>query len=359
MAEFSCHGSPPLLRAALDLLVSLGARPAGPGEFTLRAFLNGKLTLDQAEGVAALIEARTAEAARAARRLLSGGLDDRLRGFRGEILDQLARLEHTIDFEEEPGEEGVDLNVEALQGVAERVARLRDQHAAAARLRRGTTVLLAGPPNVGKSTLLNRILGYERALVSGEPGTTRDYLEAEVDLRGFPVRFVDTAGLRAAEGSVERAGVLRTEELLPEADLVLWLAGPPDHEPPPPSLLADPRLVPVANKVDLAPAPAAVPHAVSARTGRGVDELLDALHRRISGGHDPGELVVLEARQAAALTRCEEELRGASTLASRGAEAALIASRLHASLHALDEISGRFAPDELLDRIFSSFCVGK
>ncbi len=256
LVEFHCHGSPTGLRRILRLLSRLGARYAEPGEFTRRAFLNGKMDLTQAEAVALLVEAQTERAHKAGLLLLEGGLSQKVRRLRSQILDLLASLEVVIDYADEDVEElpsaEVQRSLEAL--IAEHEA-LLSSYREGRRLREGALVVLVGKPNVGKSSLLNQLAGEERALVTPIPGTTRDYIETWISVEGIPVRLVDTAGLRESADYVEQLGTQRTRKLLRGADLVLFLldaSQPPQkedfqiHE----EIASLPHLV-VLNKVDL------------------------------------------------------------------------------------------------------------
>lgn len=365
LVEFICHGGPEILRMVLRRALILGARPAEPGEFTRRAFLHGKLTLDQAEGVAAAIDARTEAAARASLRVLSGGLDDRIASLRDEIMNLLSLVELSIDFvEDDVDPMAADETARRLDRLLAVLDQLRGQYDAGQRLRRGAWVVIAGAPNAGKSTLLNRFAGYERAIVSEVPGTTRDYLEVELDWGGVPVRLVDTAGLREALDDIEAEGTRRARDLLARADIILWLTDSAGPVPPPNGLREDPRLIVAANKTDLhPPAGSSVPPdgtlRISARTGEGIEALRTLAVERLLLGHDPSELVVLEERHRRGLDECRAAVEAAHRIATRGEGDELVASELHRGLLALRELTGEVTREDLLNRIFAGFCIGK
>jgi len=376
LVEVSLHGSPVLTDAVVDDLLAAGARAAEPGEFTRRAFLNGKLDLAQAEAVATLIDARSRTAARAALRQLEGGLSRRVHEVRGALVDLLARLEAVIDFPEEDlaAPEHTTLRA-SLAEAAERLARLREG------VRRGrpwaerTAVILAGRPNVGKSSLFNAILGRDRSIVHPRPGTTRDVVDAELVLGDLPIRLVDTAGLRVSPEEVEAEGVRRTRDALASGDVqVVILDGTETAlHPEELELLAEggfdapggngPRRIGVVNKSDL-PGALPVPRGflrVSAHTGEGLPALETAIREGILGdSEDTGDRWVAGPRQAGHLAAAADALARAGSLVASHPEAAeLVAEELRASIQALDAITGARAGDEVLDVIFSTFCIGK
>ena len=376
VVELQGHGGGTPARRLLDAVLAAGASPAGPGEFTRRAFLNGKLDLTQAEAVADLIAARTDRAARAARAQLDGSLGRRLDSLYAAAADLCADLESWLDVEE--GE----VDTPALAAVSARIddlCRDLDGELASFRqgrlLREGALAVIGGAPNVGKSSLLNALLGTDRAIVSDEPGTTRDIVEETLSLDGIPLRIADTAGLRDAPGAVEREGVSRARKLIARADLRLHLL---DASGPAPAeqlagmgelLPADSTLL-VLNKCDLAGKDGApfppVPGPwrscrVSALTGEGLDGLRRAMAEMLrlrAPGEDADVAVsarhrdeLSTAREHAALAR--GHLRGGESAC------ALAAHELRQSAEALGRITGRVFSDELLDRVFSRFCVGK
>ncbi|MCB2212719.1 tRNA uridine-5-carboxymethylaminomethyl(34) synthesis GTPase MnmE [bacterium] len=365
LVEFIGHGSPAALTLVLERFLALGARPAKPGEFTRRGFINGKLTLDQAESVASLIDAKTGAAARSSLRVLMGGLKTQLQMIEESLQDALGLVELELDFaEEEIPIFNRDRFVADVAELLDQLERL-SQHARASKyLRNGIHVVIAGETNAGKSTLFNQWLGQERAIVSATPGTTRDYLDAAVDWNGIPVRLVDTAGLRLTEEAIEKEGIRRAQALLEQADVLLWLVSPPDFVLPDERYVTDERLLLIRNKADvgvLTPETlsAKVTAAISATTGDGLDDLQARIVQRLMGGTNYEESLGLEQRHARHLNEAAEALGRSSTLASANASEELIAVEIRAALDALSEITGRIAGDDVLNRIFGRFCIGK
>ncbi|THF64488.1 tRNA uridine-5-carboxymethylaminomethyl(34) synthesis GTPase MnmE [Pseudothauera nasutitermitis] len=368
--ELQGHGGPVVMQMLLARCLELGARLAEPGEFTKRAFLNGKLDLAQAEGVADLIKASTAAAARSALRSLSGAFSAEVDGIRDALIDLRMLVEATLDFPEEE----IDFLQAAdafgrLHALRLRLEALLDRARQGALLRSGLNVVLVGRPNVGKSSLLNQLAGEERAIVTDVAGTTRDALRETIQIEGIPLHVIDTAGLRETADQVERIGIERTWKEIERADVILRLrdaregAGEEDAEID--GLLPEGvERITVHNKSDLLGLPAsrheregAVELHLSARTGDGVD-LLRAELLRVAGWHAHGEdLVLARERHLIALRRalehvCEAEERS-------GAALELFAEELRLAQEALGEITGEFSADDLLGVIFSRFCIGK
>jgi tRNA modification GTPase len=350
LVEFQTHGSPAVLRRVMEVLVSLGARPAGRGEFTLRAYLNGKLDLAQVEAVLALIEAEGELARRQALRALEGALSRRIAALEEKLLGLLAHIQALLDYPEEGVEphraEGV-----IREALAE-VEGLLGQAKASRLAQKGARLALIGAPNAGKSSLLNALLGYERALVSPIPGTTRDYLEVPLELFGIPLIAVDTAGVRETEDPLERAGVERALRIAEEADLILYVADRSVPRPPPPPLPWE-RVVRVTTKADLPPAwedPAFL--SVSSLTGEGIERLKEALKEALLG-REGGEFLLTE-RQVEALVRAKERLGEALALPED-----LMSLALEEALKALAALTGREVAEEVVARVFQNFCVGK
>jgi len=359
MAELHLHGGAAVRAGVIRALTDFpGCRPAEAGAFTRRAVLNGRMDLTEAEGVADLIEAETAAQARQALRQLDGALGRQVEAWREEILTCLAGAEAALDFSDEGDvdEAGID---RALTG---RATAVRDAVAAALadgrrgeRLREGYTVVLAGPPNAGKSTLLNALSRRDAAIVSDQPGTTRDVIEVRLDLGGLPVLLVDTAGLRATEDALEAEGIARTRRRIAQADLVLLL----DAEGAAEALPEAADLLRVRTKADLGGAAGeAGGLAVSALTGAGMEALLAAVRARAEAALGGGEGIVTRERHREALARCAAHL---DRVARAGAEAPpeLVAEDLRLAARALGEVSGRVGVEAVLDRLFSSFCIGK
>jgi tRNA modification GTPase len=369
VVELQAHGSPPLLAMLLRRVLALGARPARPGEFTERAYLEGRLDLAQAEAVADLIAAGSEAAARAALRSLDGAFSAAVDGLRDGLVGLRVQIEAAIDFPEEE----IDFLADAR--LAEQLQALTAQHAAllrearrGQRLRDGLHVVIAGPPNAGKSSLLNALAGSQRAIVTEIAGTTRDLLRETVQLDGIELTLVDTAGLRAQSADpVEREGIRRARAERSRADLVLAVveAGDTAAELALQQELADAgNIVWLHNKIDLqASAPqqetrADGPHLwLSAVTGAGLPALLDPLRRR-AGLTDGGGAFTARARHVAALERVTGHLeRATEQLAQRAGE--LVAEELRLAQDELATITGRFGADDLLGEIFASFCIGK
>jgi tRNA modification GTPase len=354
-AELHIHGGAAVRAAVLRALSALpGCRPAAAGEFTRRAFLNGRLDLSRVEGLADLIDAETEAQRRQALRQLDGQLGSAVEGWREELLQILALLEAALDFSDE-GDVPEALEDEA----ARRVATLRGDIAgvlarpSGERLRDGFTVVLAGPPNSGKSTLLNALARREVAIVSPVAGTTRDIIEVRCDLGGLPVTLVDTAGLRDSEDPVEQEGVARARARAAAADLVLWLV-PPEGAPP-----GDSPGLRVGTKSDLGHPSSAVDLVVSARTGTGLGHLLERLRSaaRESLGH--GDALLTRERHRLALAAACEALARSEALLARRAALDLAAEDVRLAARAVGQITGRVDVEDVLDRLFSSFCIGK
>jgi tRNA modification GTPase len=373
VVELQAHGNPALLRALVDRCCALGARPARPGEFSERAFLNGKLDLAQAEAVADLIAAADARAARAARRSLDGVFSRRVDALADALLGLRVHVEAAIDFADEPldtlggaqlraGLAQAATDLDALLVEAERGQKLRD----------GLHAVIVGPPNAGKSSLLNALAGSERAIVSDIAGTTRDLLRETVRVDGAELTLVDTAGLRAGGDSIEREGMRRAEAELTRADLaivVLDARDPAAGRAAVAEAIADvPQRLWVINKCDLVEVDGEPPAGadagddivrVSARTGAGLDTLHARL-RALTGTEAEGAegAFSARARQVDALRRARQEL-AAARQHLQGDMLELTAEALRVSHDALGEITGRIAPDDLLGHIFSRFCIGK
>lgn len=369
--EISCHGSPYITRTLLNLAVKNGARIAAPGEFTLRAFLNGKLDLAQAEAVGELIKSSSAGAHRAAITQAEGETSARVREVRAPLVALLAQLEARLDdsYEELP-----ELDLRGFRAGAaaaeKRIAALAAGFEAGRGVRDGLGVVIAGAPNSGKSSLLNALLGYDRALVSRAAGTTRDTLEAGIEIDGFTVRFTDTAGLNALRpAALERAGMRRARKALAAADLVLLVRDasvsetPSDRRAAREAGASGAEVLEVFNKADLprrrAPAPGGF--LVSCRGGQGLERLRRALvARQKKTFSDGAQAAVVTARHFEALSGAAGELAAMrSLLKAKNPPLELAAERLRLALGRLALILGETAPEEVLADIFGKFCVGK
>lgn len=361
LVEVSCHGGPVVTRRLLQLFLESGARAAGPGEFTQRAFLNGKMDLTQAEAVMDLISAHSELAARAASRQLEGSLGTEIGELRESLLDLVAHVEATIDFPEEGiAPDAREALLGRLEEISSEIARLLGTAETGRILREGVRLVLAGAPNAGKSSLLNRLVGYDRAIVTEIAGTTRDTIDEFISLRGVPFRIIDTAGLREVEDLVESAGIARARAAVTDADLVIHLI---DAESPTPGeATLRPDEIRVLNKIDLART-ASVPAdaRISCTTGEGLEALVELLLERShsAGLGEASSLSTVNARHRTCLQRAQQGLHAATRLLREDAEPEFVAIDLHAALDAIGEIVGDADSEEILGRIFSTFCIGK
>lgn len=365
--ELHGHGGPAVLHRLLRRCFALGARPAAPGEFTQRAFLNEKLDLVQAESVADLIDAATEEAARAAMRSLSGAFSERIGTFVRDLIDLRASVEATLDFPEEEIDSLKEAEtrrlVEQLQAQVDTTLQIARQGTL---LREGIHVVLAGRPNVGKSSLLNRLAGADVAIVTEIPGTTRDAIKQTLNIRGVPLHIVDTAGLRDSDDPVERLGMDRAWAAIANADIVVLVreAGQPwDGAEIVERLPKGPPWLEVINKIDLTGEPPgrvcqgrSSCVRVSALTGAGLNALEEALLEIVGWkGREEG-LFMARARHIQGLTAAKAELERA---ARPDIAIELLAEHLRLAHRSLAGITGEFSPDDLLGEIFSRFCIGK
>lgn len=374
IVEISCHGSPVVLRQAIDALLRLGARLAEPGEFSLRALANGKINLSQAEAIRDLINAQTDAAARQAIRQLSGELSNQLQPIKDRLMNALVRLESAVEFVEDdlpPIEQGQIKD--DLLSLAREVASLASTFSAGRVLRDGVRITLVGRPNTGKSSLFNTLLGLDRSIVTDIAGTTRDTVSESVNISGLPVLLTDTAGLSDSEDRLERIGVQRTKRAIAEADLlVVVVDGSADLTNDDREFLqrtADNTRVVALNKCDLTTYRARLSGKlngeskvvrVSAKTGEGLDELREAVLERFSS-FDANEhgLLITDARHYDLLCRAASELESAITLLSQAINEELVLVGLHNAMRFLDEITGETTTGDLLAQIFSTFCIGK
>jgi tRNA modification GTPase len=358
LVEISTHGGLVVPAAAVAAFVAAGARLAEPGEFTRRAVLNGKMDLLQAEATADLIDAGSPAQRRRALHQLERGLSGRLGALRQEVLDLEGLIAYDIDFpEEDEGPVSEQRVQRAWSVVRGRVADLLRTAPEGERLREGALLVIAGRPNAGKSSLFNALLGTERAIVTEIPGTTRDAIEAHAVIEGFPFRLIDTAGLRDSDERVERLGIEVSHKYLAAADLVLFCEE--SEDPARASFLAQVHapVVVVRTKVDLAGG-----EGVSVVTGAGLDTLRKRLAAVAFGqllALGDLEPVVTRARHRAALERALAEIEAFGAARAAGVDAAATATHLRAAVLALDDLIGVVTPDDVLDRVFATFCVGK
>lgn len=364
VAEFHVHGGRAVIAAMFNVLGAIdGLRPAEPGEFTRRAFENGKLDLTEAEGLDDLIHADTDRQRRQALRHLKGLLGAKAESWRQQIIEASALIEAGIDFSDE-GDVSAELIAPALRKVAALKSEIEETLAASAqseRLREGLTVAIAGPPNAGKSTLLNRLARRDAAIVSPHAGTTRDVIEVHLDLDGYPVTLIDTAGVRDTHDPVEQEGVRRARDRARTSDLVLWLVDASGISAVPPENEGDHAPVwIVRNKVDLVGGAGAAKAQfdISAAQGDGVPELIAALVSYAQDYFGAGEMaLVSRARHRTLLRGTVDALDRAGRSADKGDE--LLAEDLRIAIHSLGRLTGRVDVEDILDVIFREFCIGK
>ncbi len=361
VVELQGHGSPVVLRALLSRLFTLGCQPAQPGEFTRRAVSNGKMNLSQAEAVIACIDAATVRAGKQAQKQLQGAFGRRIEALMETITDIVAHVEASLDFAEEDIPE---LYYETLaqrtrQELVEPIERLLYSASFGERLFDGATVAIIGAPNVGKSSLLNALAGFERAIVSDMPGTTRDVLEIDFEVEGIPVRLADTAGLRDAEDHIEREGIRRAEKTATQADAVIFVA---DATRPESWRLHQRATIKVMNKIDAVESASWADDfvAISVRTGEGMDRLKKALASQLVDMDISAEDVfVTRERHRLALQEALQYIEAGLGFLAGESELDIAASQWRHAYHALGGILGLGDIEHILDRVFSSFCIGK
>ena len=366
--ELQGHGGPIVLDLLLEQILQLGARLARPGEFSERAFLNGKIDLVQAEAIADLIHAGASNAARAAVRSLSGEFSERIHGLVENVTRLRIHVEAAIDFPEEEIDFLADETItRAIRHITTELREITGNAEQGRLIRDGINIVLAGKPNTGKSSLLNYLARENRAIVSDIAGTTRDTLSLEINLKGLPVHIIDTAGLRQTEDVIEKEGVRRAGEEIRKADLVLYIVeedhlASADQHISQFGDLTDKRVFTIVNKVDLSGVDAGYRENrfyISAKTGAGTGELVQSIHEQVGFKNEGGSAVTSRRRHIDALNRATAHVRqGAEALETRQA-GELLAEELRLAQQALSEITGDFTPDDLLGRIFSDFCIGK
>ncbi len=360
-AEFSIHGSPQSVRELLAACESAGARPAEPGEYSMRAFLNGQIDLTQAEGILATVDAESAGQLKIAHQLRGGDTAQALRQISDQIRYSLTTLEALTDFSEEIGEIPTDQKLAGIIQATPGIEKFLATEPLARRLREGVLIVIAGQPNAGKSSLLNALLKEERAIVTDIPGTTRDTIEEQGSIAGIPVRLVDTAGLRESDDPVERLGIDRTRSVMEQAGLVLYLYDQAKGwDSVDDDLLAEAGLnvITVAGKSDLVSVGAERGIAVSAVTGAGLSDLLAEIESRISAGSENPPTLV--DRHYRVLTEVRDLLAEARvTIENPAVPDDLATVILRAALRRLGELTGESAGADVLEQIFQQFCIGK
>ena len=369
VVELSCHGSPIVVSRILDLIVQSGCRLAEPGEFTYRAFLNRRIDLAQALAVRDLIDAQTRYQGRVAARQLEGALSKRLVRIRDLVVEVIVHLESSVEFAED------DLSTETesvmLSKINRAVADLSEITASFSfgrLVKEGFALAIVGRPNVGKSSVFNRLAGSDRAIVTEIAGTTRDALYESTSIAGLPVRLIDTAGIRETSDVVETIGISRSRSAIADADMVLLVIDASEPLTEDDARLFEQvsgeRRIIAMNKTDLpraAELPAEEAICISALTGEGFDELTATILRRLSGEAviERDDLMITDARQHNAVRRSIEQLQGARELMVQGEFEEVILLRMRGALDAIGEVTGETLTDDILNQIFSTFCIGK
>jgi len=372
--EIQAHGGTTVLQEILRTVLRNGARLAHPGEFTLRAFLNGRIDLTQAEAVVDVIQARTLASLELAQRQLSGGLSSALRMLRNDLLEILSQVEAVIDFPEEGIPEPEEaLLLRQISQIETTLRGLIDSYTMGRLCKEGASIILLGQPNAGKSSLLNAMLGFERAIVTDIPGTTRDIIEESMEWRGLPIRAIDTVGLRDPADPVEAEGQRFLRARIPQADLIIWVMdvsrAPEPFDPGVAELARGVPCIVALNKIDLPerlsteelpPFLRALPTVrISAKEGIGISDLLDTVRDALMGGTRGGEIVLTNVRHREKLESCLEHLMRARENLEGGRFLELAATDLHGAIGEVGELLGEGVGEEVLSRIFSRFCVGK
>ncbi|MBO7467199.1 MAG: tRNA uridine-5-carboxymethylaminomethyl(34) synthesis GTPase MnmE [Bacteroidaceae bacterium] len=346
--EISCHGSPYILKRTLEVLIKEGCVMAQPGEYTKRAFLNGKMNLPQAEAVADLIASESAAAHRVAMQQMRGGYSEKLNDLRNQLLTMTSLLELELDFSEEDVEFADRQQLISLaEEIHTEIRQLTSSFRLGNAIKNGIPVAIIGAPNVGKSTLLNRLLRDDRAIVSDIQGTTRDVIEDTIILQGIQFRFIDTAGIRHTNDTIEKMGVERSVQAAKKAQIIILLTEPGVPYPEMP-FREDQTVIRIINKTD----------SFQALTGKGVDELEKQLIATIPQ-KDSSALLVTNARHFEALSLADEDIQRVLSSLHEGLSGDLISEDLRQCLSHLSEILGTISTDEILGNIFQKFCVGK
>ncbi len=379
VVEFSCHGGPVTLSLVLNLCIEEGARMAEPGEFTMRAFLNGGMDLAQAEAVCDQIHARTVASQRAAVRQRQGELSKNVERLRSDLVGVLASIEVTLDFSEDVGDLDYSETERRLEELIREMERLINMGKSGRLLREGVRIAIAGRPNVGKSSLMNAMLRQDRSIVTPLPGTTRDVIEETINLKGVPASIVDTAGLRETRDIVESIGVDRARDTLRNSELVILLAdavtGWSEEDDGILSSLSGVQVIPVLNKMDMVSqeerecglkrlreaTSQSLCLAISAKNGEGVLELEDAIYSLITGGNIAltESALITNSRHIQALQFAVDALRRGLETARRRLPPDFISIDLRAALDEVGKITGETVTEEIIHRIFQDFCVGK
>ena len=370
VVELSCHGSPIILGRVLEMLLARGARPAEPGEFTLRAFLNKRIDLAQAQAVKDLIDAQTEFQVRLVTRQMEGALSRQLSPIKDALVNVIVHLESSIEFvEDDISPEAASLLEDKLEGLIDRIAAIAASFSLGKYVREGFDLVIVGKPNVGKSSVFNRLIGRDRAIITEIAGTTRDALYEATSISGVPVRLIDTAGIRETSDIVETIGINRTRTAIAEADVALLVldASEPisaDDNALLGEIPLDKRIV-VLNKSDLPrrmTGPSGEPCLlISAITGEGFDLLLASIMQRLAGDSsiERDDILITDVRQHSALRRAIPQLEEAKAILNSGGHEEVILLKLRSALEAIGEITGETLTEDILGQIFATFCIGK
>jgi len=380
VVEINSHSGPALVHEILDLVIKNGARMAEPGEFTKRAFLNGRIDLTQAEAVIDMIQSKSASSLKAAARHLTGDLSRLVTEVKEALLDCLAQMEASIDFSDMGHDDEETMVSEAMVfafnvDVVEKLADISGKYEAGRLVREGIRIGLAGKPNVGKSSLINALLGYERAIVAASPGTTRDYISEPMVIGGVHVTIIDTAGLRDSDDPVERVGIEKTRETIDKSDIVLFMVdgadGMTEDDDAVYEMFQTKKMIRLVNKIDKTDGKPLLENRgfpdgietvyISALRGDGLDDLRDLIFQRATGGagFDFDHDIALNLRQKIEIDAALEHSRMALELIQMGDSPELVVIEIHDALERMNRMLGICVSDDVLDRIFETFCIGK
>ncbi|HBV97921.1 MAG: tRNA modification GTPase [Peptococcaceae bacterium BICA1-7] len=374
VVEINCHGGAVPLRAVLKTVLTAGARLAAPGEFTRRAFLSGRIDLTQAESVIDVIRSKTEASLKVAMSQLGGGLSAKIRSLQDRVLGMLAQLEASIDFPEDDVDEKSRQELRETAGeIIGGLDRLLEAAARGRIYREGIMTVIAGRPNVGKSSLLNALLGRERAIVTDVPGTTRDVIEETINIRGIPLVLADTAGLRETGDLVEKIGVEKTRQTIEEAGLILFVIdaaqGVTGEDCEIIKTVDREKTILIINKIDVEESPElpleeewSIPRVeISALKGEGIEILEEKIEHMVTGGRtgSPDSIIVSNIRHESALVKARGSMEEFMSLADEGVPPDLLSIDVRGAWETLGEITGSTVTEDLLDRIFNDFCIGK
>ncbi len=373
VVEINCHGGFTALKSVLELCFRFGARPAQPGEFTRRAFINGRIDLSQAEAVMGVIKSNSQDALKASVAQLSGNISREISSIRSQFVDLVAHIDAYVDFPDDDVEEIVELKP-GITECMDKMDKLINSSAVGKILREGLRTVIIGKPNVGKSSLLNALLKEDKAIVTEVPGTTRDVIEDYISIKGIPIKLIDTAGIRDTQDKVEKIGVERSKSLISQADLVLLMfdasSGLTKEDASIADLAKDKNTIVLLNKSDLAQeiseddiygmVPGAKLIKTSLKDGTGLNELTDYIYGLIyTGGVTMDSPVITNTRQLACLKEAKDSAKSALDTLRSGTPVDLVTVDLLNAVNTLGEITGETAGEEVIDRIFENFCVGK